>query len=226
MVRFATALLAILVFADTALAESTPRASSLDRRVRMARYVDGQVFNIIVSLTRATTVEFEAGEQIVSIVAGDTDSFKFEGIPGGRVFAIKPTAQGEETNLTVYTNQRSYYFHLAEGRAPFYVLRFDYPRRQQDASRRAKAGRWNDSYGVSARREITPMTVWDNGTYTYFRFSPSAPIPAIFKVTGNTERSVNSVRLQGNVMRVSGTSRQWALRLGEQEVCIVEMTNG
>jgi type IV secretion system protein VirB9 len=214
------------LLATPALSEVTPAASKLDNRVRVSKYVDGQVYNIRTSLTRATTVEFAPGERIVSIVAGDTASFKFESIPGERVFAIKPTSRGVRTNATVYTNQRSYYFSLSEGASPFYVLRFDYPQvhdpRRNAVTRAASSRR----YGVNARNEITPVAIWDDGSFTYFRFPPQNPVPAIFKVTNGLERSVNSTMIEGRVMRVSGTSRQWAIRFGDVEVCVAEMVDG
>ncbi len=212
------------LLAGPAFAEAVPGRGSHDSRVRVTRHVDGEVYLINTSLTRATTVEFEEGERIVSIVAGDTESFNFESIPGDRVFAIKPTARGVQTNVTVYTDRRSYYFSLQEASTAFYVVRFDYPKRAtQSAGSQPRRTAQNANYGVSASNEITPVSIWDDGAFTYFRFRQNAPVPAIFKVTNGMERSVNSQVVQDRVVRVSGTSRQWALRLGEQEICVVEL---
>lgn len=93
-----------------AFAESNPRAGSHDSRVRIATYADGQVYRLRVSLTHVTSVEFGEGETIRSILAGDTEGFQLDGVPGGRAFAVKPLARGVSTNITVYTNRRSYYF--------------------------------------------------------------------------------------------------------------------
>ena len=214
----------IACLGTSALAESTPPRGSHDGRVRVTRHVDGQVYAINVTLTRATTVEFEEGEKIVSIVAGDTSSFQFQSIPGDRVFAIKPTARGVETNVTVYTDRRSYYFSIRENSTPFYVVRFSYPERtRQQAGTAPVRTAQNTNYGVSERNEITPIAIWDDGAFTYFRFRENAPVPAVFKVSNGRERSVNSQIVDGRTVRVSGTSRQWALRLGEQELCIAEL---
>ena len=228
MIRFASSLAACALTASVALpafAERIPGPSTLDHRVRSTRFVDGQVYTVRVSLTRATTIELEEGETIVSIVAGDTESFQFEGVPGGQVVAIKPTARGVETNVSVYTTERSYYFRLVEGNSPFFVVRFKYPAKKV-VSRAVAKKQASGRYGVSAKNEITPVTITDDGTFTYFRFAKNAPVPAIFKVSGGQERSTNSVRIENGMMRVSGTSRQWALRLGDTEVCIVELSDG
>lgn len=208
------------------LAETIPVGSKLDTRVREVKFVDGQVYVVRTALTRSTVVEFERGEKIVSIVAGDTSSFQFESVPGDRVFAIKPTAKNVATNVTVYTNRRSYYLHLKEGRNPFFVVRFLYPESKKKKSL-IGSGQivTNTNYGVSERNEITPQRIWDDGKFTYFKFDPAKPVPSIFKVTLGFERSVNSQMLEGRIVRVSGVSRQWALRLGAQEVCAVELSN-
>ncbi len=222
-IGFIVGTLAVLL-AASASAESVPGRNGHDARVRVTQHVDGQVFLIRTTLTRATTIEFEEGERIVSIVAGDTASYAFESIPGDRVFAIKPTSRGVKTNVTVYTDRRSYYFSLEEGSTPFYVVRFSYPERaRQSAGSTPVRSTQNANYGVSDQNEITPQSVWDDGAFTYFQFAPNAPVPAVFKVTQGRERSVNSQVVQDRVLRVSGTSQQWALRLGEQEVCIAEL---
>lgn len=213
----------LLCIGTSAFAEKTAPASKLDSRVRVTTHVDGQVYVVKTALTRATTVEFEQGEKIVSIVAGDTSGFDFESVPGDRVLAVKPLARSVKTNVTVYTNRRSYYLTLEEGRSPFYVLRFDYPKSaEQGAGSPTRKTINARRYGVSASNEVTPTNIWDDGAFTYFQFAPRAPIPAIFKVTSGRERSVNSQVVSDRVVRVSGTSKQWALRLGAIEVCVVE----
>lgn len=50
--------------------------------------------------THVTTVEFGEGESIRSIIAGDTEGFEIDGVPGGQAFAIKPIARGVHTCQT------------------------------------------------------------------------------------------------------------------------------
>lgn len=203
------------------LAEATPRAGPNDRRVRIATYQESQVYRLNVSLTHVTTIEFGEGESIRSIIAGDTEGFEIDGVPGGRAFAIKPVARGVHTNVTVYTNRRSYYFNVEEvSSTTFYVVQFRYPdnnRRSTNAIARAAP---NYNYSASARTEFTPTRIWDDGTFTYFAFPRNAPIPAIFRYSDGRERTVNTSAVEDGVIRVSGVNRQWVLRLGEEVVCI------
>ena len=203
------------------MAEAIPRGGANDHRVRIATYQDGQVYRLSVSLTHVTSIEFGEGESIRSIIAGDTEGFEIDGVPGGRAFAIKPLSRSVHTNVTVYTNRRSYYFNVEEASTPtFYVVQFRYPndtRRPANAIARAAP---NANYGVSARTEFTPTRVWDNGTFTYFAFPRNAPVPAIFRYANGRERTVNTGSLEDGVIRVSGVNRQWVLRLGDEVVCI------
>lgn len=221
MRRLGLALLLFIFTASTAIAEATPRRGPNDSRVRIATYQDGQVFRLNVSLTHVTTVEFSEGETIRSILAGDTEGFELDGVPGGQAFAIKPLGRGVHTNVTVYTNRRSYYFNVREVSSPtFYVVQFRYPDEQRRPKNAVAAQAPNYNYGASSRTEITPTRVWDDGTFTYFQFARNAPVPAIFRYSGGRERTVNTQRTEPAVIRVSGVSAQWVLRLGDEVVCI------
>jgi len=214
-------LICLLLLTAPALAEQVPRSGPNDKRVRIATYQDGQVFRLNVSLTHVTTVEFGEGESIRSIIAGDTVGFEIDGVPGGRAFAIKPLARGVKSNVTVYTNRRSYYFNVGEVSSPtFYVVQFRYPgdtRRPPNAIAKAAP---NHNYAVSARKEFTPFRIWDDGTFTYFAFRRNAPVPAIFRYSSGRERTVNTGAVEDGVIRVSGVNRYWVLRLGDDTVCV------
>ena len=221
MARVGLGILVLIFTASTALAEATPRRGPNDARVRIATYQEGQVFRLNVSLTHVTTVEFGTGETIRSILAGDTEGFELDGVPGGQAFAIKPLARGVHTNVTVYTNRRSYYFNVQEVSTPtFYVVQFRYPDENRRPRNAVAAQAPNYNYGASDRTEITPVRVWDNGTFTYFQFARNAPVPAIFRYSNGRERTVNTQATEPGVIRVSGVNAQWVLRLGETVVCI------
>ncbi|WP_370373299.1 TrbG/VirB9 family P-type conjugative transfer protein [Henriciella pelagia] len=221
MARVGLGILVLIFTASTALAEATPRRGPNDARVRIATYQEGQVFRLNVSLTHVTTVEFGTGETIRSILAGDTEGFELDGVPGGQAFAIKPLARGVHTNVTVYTNRRSYYFNVQEVSTPtFYVVQFRYPDEERRPRNAVAAQAPNYNYGASERTEITPVRVWDNGTFTYFQFARNAPVPAIFRYANGRERTVNTQATEPGVIRVSGVNAQWVLRLGDTVVCI------
>jgi type IV secretion system protein VirB9 len=214
-------LLLLALLPSLALAEIIPRSGANDQRIRFATYQDGQVYRLNVSLTHVTTVEFADGESIRSIIAGDTEGFEIDGVPGGRAFALKPVGRGVHTNVTVYTNRRSYYFNIEEVASPtFFVVRFRYPGdNRRPANAIAKAAP-NTNYAASTRTAFTPTRVWDDGTFTYFAFPRNAPVPAIFRYADGRERTVNTNAVENGAIRVSGVNPQWVLRLGDEVVCI------
>ncbi len=219
--------LALALLTGPVFAESIPRAGPNDRRVRVATYQERQVYRLNVSLTHVTSIEFGQGETIRSIIAGDTEGFQLDGVPGGRAFAVKPNARGVHTNITVYTNRRSYYFNVQEATSPtYYVVQFRYPEDNARATNAVAQQAPNYNYAVSDRTAFTPTTVWDDGTFTYFKFPRNAPVPAVFRSTSGRERTVNSQQIEDGVMRVSGVSGQWVLRLGDEVVCIQVTSNG
>ena len=204
-----------------AFAEAIPRGGPNDSRVRLATYQEAQVYRLNVSLTHVTTVEFGEGESIRSIIAGDTEGFEIDGVPGGQAFAIKPVARGVHTNVTVYTNRRSYYFNVQEVQSPtFYVVQFRYPDDDARPTRAIAQQAPNYNYGASTQVQFTPTRVWDDGTFTYFAFTRNAPVPAIFRYSSGRERTVNTQAVEDGVIRVSGVNTQWVLRLGDEVVCI------
>lgn len=224
------ALLVLLLGLGTssAHAEATPRSGAQDQRVRIATYREGEVYRLRVSLTHVTSVEFGEGETIRSIIAGDTEGFQLDGVPGGRAFAVKPNARGVHTNITVYTNRRSYYFNVTEAASPtFYVVQFHYPKEQAARTTTAIAQQPpNYDYAASTATAFTPEAVWDDGTFTYFRFARNAPVPAILRHANGRERTVNSQQVEDGVIRVSGVNREWVLRLGDELVCITQTFGG
>ena len=223
------AALGAAAWAATALAEITPAAGRHDSRVRNAVYQDGQVYRVNVGMMRVTSVEFGPGEEIVSIVAGDTEGFNFDGVPGGRALVVKPTVSGGSTNMTVYTNRRAYYLQLHEaGQRADYVVRFNGGVSAQ-ATRTAAAEPQNKrlnpttpwhGYAASERNAALPTAVWDDGDFTYFRFPRGAQLPAIFKTSNGPERTVNSTTLSDGTIRVSGISPYWVLRISATETVI------
>ncbi len=213
------AALCFIALACPAHAEMTPGASSLDHRVRITRYVDGQVYQIKVSMMKVTSVEFGRDEEIRSIVAGDTEGFDFDAVPGGKVMVIKPKIAGIATNITVYTNKRSYYFSVKETkRAPYYVVRFSHPDSNSKTPTKVvtKLPPYSH-YGADKLTLITPIQIWDDGTFTYFRFKKNTSVPAIFRISNGRERTTNSTAQSDGLIRVSGVSKYWVLRAGDVE---------
>ncbi|MEM8993093.1 MAG: TrbG/VirB9 family P-type conjugative transfer protein [Pseudomonadota bacterium] len=232
------ALLAILLFVTPAigLAEATPQGGPKDIRIRYAVYDESQVFRIETDLRHSTTIQFGRGERFEAVIVGDTESFQVDPIPElGNVLTIKPHVQNASTNMTVITNRRTYSFHLREGTIPgqsgmFFEVRFRYPeddRRARLASAQPKGfeAPRTYSYKIAGEGDFRPVSVYDDGRFTYFTFPETGRQPAIFKADSRgRERTVNWTQA-GNTVRVSGVNAYWTLRLGAEALCIYRDTS-
>ena len=235
-------LLAVLIaflqalFPAHVVAEATPQGGPKDIRIRHALYDAQQVFRIETDLRHSTTIHFGRGERFQAVIVGDTESFQVDPIPElGNVLTIKPHVQSSSTNMTVITHRRTYSFHLREGSIPgrtgmFFEVRFRYP----DDERRARAASAQPkgfqaprtySYKIAGDGDFRPVSVYDDGRFTYFTFSETGRQPAIFKADSRgRERSVNWTQA-GNTVRVSGVTPYWTLRLGEEALCVYRDTS-
>lgn len=116
-------------------------------------------------------------------------------------------------------------------------VEFSYPREEAEASaaaaRKANANRLFDgrggqnnlNYTMSAGpkdQEITPVNVWDDGRFTYFKFAPNVDLPEIYKVLSDgSETLVNRHMLNENGSRVivaEAVFAKFRIRLGDEVV--------
>lgn len=229
---------AVLIALSTTAAhsEATPTGGSLDVRIRSATYNENQVFRIETDLRHSTTIHFGRGERFEAVIVGDTESFQVDPIPElGNVLTIKPHVENASTNMTVITNRRRYTFHLREGSIPgrtgmFFEVRFRYP---EDERRTRGAGAGpkgfeapqNHAYRMAGDGDFRPVSVYDDGRFTYFTFPETSRQPAIFKADAEgRERTVNWTQI-GNTVRVQGVNTYWTLRIGNDAICIARDTS-
>ncbi|BCD92291.1 hypothetical protein fh0823_24300 [Francisella halioticida] len=154
---------------------------------------------------------------------------------------IKPTRLGSDTNMTVVTNEHTYYFHLVSTNQDdaLYAVKFKYPNQDFQATNHNKqyfkeqhkadlSGfvnpiKYNMNYTFSGDTNLMPVQIWDNGKVTYMQFSPNQPQPSIFAVEGKAgkEAVVNYRRLKNNLVLVERVAPQFTLRLGADHAASV-----
>lgn len=204
-------------------AERLPSRAGPDARIQVVNFHASDVVRINTALVTNTAVEFDRGESVRSVLVGDSESFEVHVLSSANVISIKPIVARAATNMTVYTDRRSYSFYMTEGsgQPPFRVM-FNYPEaRRQSAAPAPNYGLARDmAYQWRGNApEILPVRVWNNGEATFFEFRGET-LPSIFAVDSRgNERSVNSTTM-GNVVRVRGTGTEFTLRYGDAWLCI------
>lgn len=231
--RIATTMFAATLAAMPALADQAPPAKEpltvRDPRIRYLGYGPNNVYRLEVNLKAVSAVEFSEGEQVESILIGDSASWEVVKLKNGRVVSIKPIIGAATTNMTVYTDRRVYTFELhsladlpREGALLPVRSVFTYPPepKAKATSVATQPELLNSDYMVSGRAEFRPLWVQDNGRQTSFFLPQGASRPAVFKVGPKKDEQLINSRTQGNRIVVDGISDYWVLRIGDQVICV------
>lgn len=184
-----------------------PKETRYDNRIKNVQYSENDVVELKTHYFRYTMIEFADYEEYIDHFIGDPNAWTFEE-RGRRVF-IKPNDDNPDTNMTVLTNKRTYFFKLigqtkaqknATNSSSTYALRFSYPDDKKLAmNRKAEAiaqlenqtvipghtidpEKLNHNYGYKGDLELKPVQVFDDGYFTYFQFDENQAIPAMFFV--------------------------------------------
>lgn len=219
------------------IAAEVPAASRFDGRIRFVSYNPDDVVTVTTAAGNATTIVFEEGEEYRNHVFGDAAAWSFAEVERG--IAIKPVAEKADTNLTVFTDRRIYVFELrylpSKDAQGVFLLTFKYPETAKKAAVAAQEAKAlqaafsappknaNLSYEKAGDLSLAPVNVWDDGKFTYFKFSENQDIPAIYMVDADGSESIvnrNSSTQSNDVIVMQKVNEKWRLRLGRQVVTI------
>ncbi len=207
-------------------AATAPRPGSADPHIQSIMFDADQVVEIRGALGWQVMLEFGPDERIETVSIGDALAWQVTPNKRARNLFLKPLIKNASTNMTVVTDHRQYSFMLKTGsRSAFtpWVVRFDYPREIVAAIEEpAPPTPPLLNFGYSSRGDATliPMRVWDDGQMTYFEFSETTPIPAIFAGSGKDETLTNSI-VRGHVVVVQQLGGIFTIRAGNQVATVV-----
>ena len=224
------------LFVAPALAEAMPKAGRTDPRIRDVTYNKDNVTAIDATYGTSTMIIFQENEKIETLALGDSIAWKVEPNRRGNMIFLKPVEKTAQSNLNVVTDQRVYSFILRSNTRPpsgqLYTVRFRFPGDEADtkllslARERAKypnlkqlnIANANSDYGYKGSSVNKLVSVFDDGTKTWFRFE--GEIPAIYIVDAERNESLINFRTEGPFVVVDKVSRQWTLRNGQESTCI------
>ncbi|TIL22209.1 MAG: conjugal transfer protein [Mesorhizobium sp.] len=212
------------------MAEQSPVGFASDARIKRHVYDENNVYKLNLYLKSVTAIQFAEGENVESILIGDSASWEVVKLRMGNVVSLKPIIDQALTNMTIYTDQRVYMFELrsvGEVKAGMktradqaFRTVFTYPDRFKTLDKSRTGGPINHDYMVSGYAQFRPLAVRDNTLQTTFVLPKGAPRPAIFKVGHDREEKVANSRTDGNHIIVDGTSDYWVMRIGDDTVCV------
>ena len=236
MKRFYVGLICLLSFSTftAVLASNPPRSLSSDPRIKVVAYDPNQVVPVQLNLMTNTQFILNPDEHVLDVQTGDAAAWFLDNKnEPSYMFFLKPTIANSNTNATVVTDKRMYYFHLYSSSTinpnnAAYVVRFIYPEEEKAKMLKEQAATLNLSkdpsaynwqYSYSGSRNILPLHVFDDGQFTYMQLQPGQPVPAIFAVDNWVgSESVVNYRRQGDYLVIERTAPQFTLRAGQYDV--------
>ncbi len=232
----ASALLILLACAVTASpVRAQMQGVPTDHRIRSWMYFPDQVVRLRGWVGYHVDLEFEPGESFVTLGGGDLAGLTYGAF--GNHLVLKPKAPTLHTNLTVFTNKRTYVidYAVSPGRPDpqvdelVYSLRFSYPpiagptvpeAITQHFAASPAARYQNMEYWYCGNPLLEPVAVSDDGVHTRLRFSPSAELPAIFVRSDDGSESLLNYSMEGPDMVIHRLARHFILRRGKLVGCI------
>lgn len=222
-----------------AFSQANPVPHPKDARIKLVSFQENNVIPIHGKTFTTTQIVFGFDEYVKGVEGGDTAGWMVDTKPNlPNMIFIKPTVLGSNSNMTVVTNKHYYYFKVqsndsveSNDRDVTYALKFIYPEDARkllneklkhkaikeasalNTNKDPKGYNWN--YRFSGNKQIMPLHVFDDGTFTYFELRKNQAVPAIFAVDdARAKESVVNTRREGNYMVVQRLAPQFTLRNG------------
>lgn len=235
MIRYP--LLAAAVLAGTSAEASDPRLAT-------RLYSPEEVVRIEGSTGVQATIAFAEDEHIENVAIGDSGSWQVTPNKRANLLFVKPLSSRARTNLTVVTDQRSYFFDLVATPAanPLYLLRFSYPDKPKaDMTAAAAHGLtpWeaqaasgaagnapidpselNFAWRSRGSSKLFPARIYDDGNATFISWGSATPIPAILTRNEKGEEGPVNFAVRGDVIVVDGVPALIVLRSGRESATL------
>lgn len=190
-----------------------PSSASTIHSIIVYPFEAGELYQIYTTPLNVTDVEFQVGEEIISVAAGDTARWQIsKTLSGGgdtgsiQHLLIKPSAEGLDTTLVVTTSQRTYHMLLKSTKNTFMsTVQWQYSDTptDEDASSASNdnlslnSAALDFSYTTKLRHgdkpDWMPKAIFNDGSKTYIEFPDhiqSAPTLFI-KQSGSGDAAVN-----------------------------------
>lgn len=213
------------------------RALGHDSRFKVFPYMENGVYEIIALYDNTTYIEFEEGEIVASVTNPKDNAWQL--LPQQNKLFFKPIASNADTQFTVMTNKRIYFFEMyakepteALDDSYTFYYQFTYPTEEEQKTIRRYARsllpnidlepeKYNFNYTITGHSALYPLKIFDDGEFTYFEFRDKGGVlPAIFLVDSNNYESLVNFRMVGVYLVVETVSERFTLRNGSDIVCV------
>ena len=231
-----------------AMAVQYPRPFGQDPRIKVLNYDPNSVHVYTGFYGYQSSIVFEDGENIEMVSMGDSTAWQL--VPQGNRLMLKPIDDDAATNVTVITSKRVYHFEFHADEASSisdpdiaFEVRFQYPFSYEGAVAATSGGggsfsgtrqyseieipdvaaefdNLNFRYMVSGSERIAPIMAFDDGEFTYIKYSRSSDFPAAFLVNEDGYESLVNFKSRDGYMVVERVGSVFTLRYGNEIACL------
>lgn len=247
-------------------ADETVRVSRANAEARMAPtregfvnaiqvwpFTDGALYQVYAAPGRVTVISLQAGEELVTVAAGDTVRWIVGDTSSGagndlRVnVLVKPIRSGLKTNLVITTSRRTYLIELTSTEKAWMAsVSWEYPKdrmlalQRQDQAAQAAAPvdtglsleKIRFRYAISGSNPPwKPLRAFDDGEKVYIEFPPGIAqdeLPPLFVIGTQGDGQLVNYRFRSPYYIVDRLFGAAELRLGgdKGDVVRIERTDG
>ncbi len=234
-------------------ARMAPTREGYVNAIQVWPYTDGALYQVYAAPGRVTVISLQAGEELVTVAAGDTVRWIVGDTSSGNGDAlrvsvlVKPVRTGLKTNLVVTTNRRTYLIELTSTEKAWMAsVSWDYPKDRMLALQR-QAGQAQAAAPVDAGLSLErirfryaisgsnppwrPLRAFDDGEKVYIQFPPGiaqGELPPLFVIGAQGDGQLVNYRYRAPYYVVDRLFGAAELRLGADkgDVVRIERTDG
>ncbi len=232
-----------LLFAATLLASTAHAAPPHDPRLASRLYRPDEVVRVDGRMGVQASIVFADDEHIENVAVGDSESWQITPNKRANLLFVKPLTASARTNMTVVTDQHTYFFDLiaAPGATPVYALRFTYPEAPRPAAAPQQAGAaltdaergaldgqrpvdpaaLNFAWRRQGSDKLLPARIYDDGQATYVIWAAGAPIPAILVRNEKGDEGPVNFAVRGDTIVIDDVPGLIVLRSGKASATLV-----
>ena len=234
-------------------ARVAPTREGYINAIQVWPYSDGALYQVYTSPGRVTAINLQAGEELVTVAAGDTVRWIVGDTSSGRgeelrvSVLVKPTRVDLKTNLVITTTRRTYLIELTSTVQSWMAsVSWDYPKdRMLALQRRATAAttaapvdagltleQLRFRYAISGSNPPwKPLRAFDDGRKVYIQFPAGiaqGELPPLFVIGPQGDGQLVNYRFRSPYYIVDRLFGAAELRLGadQGDVVRIERTDG
>ncbi len=229
-------------------ARIAPTREGFLNAIQVWPFTDGALYQVYAAPGRVTVISLQAGEELVTVAAGDTvrwivgDTSSGSGADARVNVLVKPIRSGLKTNLVVTTSRRTYLLELTSTEASWMAsVSWEYPKdRMLALQRQAQAAqdaapldtglaleRIRFRYAISGSNPPwKPLHVFDDGEKIYIQFPPGiaqGELPPLFVIGAQGDGQLVNYRFRSPYYVVDRLFGAAELRLGGEKGDVVRI---